>query len=185
MLIFYVIDFSFFKKCYFIPFSLIQWGFCSCHFSEVILVSITNRHIHIKSCSKYSHIFNLLMTRLSTPTFFRYLLTWFLAHYSYQIVFFSHSFSWVPFYASSSLWTPLNIEITLLLIFINSQVFCKFLLLYYLLLWPYLISQLHILSLDWKFLFISQNLTFLLGTKFTFNNSFLIFLILKLIVMCT
>ena len=128
MLIFYVIDFSFFKKCYFIPFSLIQWGFCSCHFSEVILVSITNRHIHIKSCSKYSHIFNLLMTWLSTPTFFRYLLTWFLAHYSYQIVFFSHSFSWVPFYASSSLWTPLNIEITLLLIFINSQVFCKFLL---------------------------------------------------------
>ena len=120
--------FFFLKKCYFIPFSLIQWGFCSCRFSEVILVSFTNRHIHVKSCSQYSHFLNLFMTQLYTPTFFRHFLTWFLAYHSYLIVFSPHSFSWVPFYASSSLWAPLNIEIILLPIFLNSQVFCKFLL---------------------------------------------------------
>ena len=97
---------------------------------------------------------------------------------------FSHSFSWVPFYTSSSLWTPLNIEITLLLIFLNSQVFCKFLLfiLPFFFVWPYLIASHSISRLTIPV--VSQNLTFTLGTKVTYNNSFLIFLILKLVVMC-
>lgn len=127
MLIFYAIDFSFLKNAILFLFHLFNGAFVPA-ISVKLFLSALLTDTFMSNPIANTHFFNLFMRWLSTPTFFRYFLTWFLAHYSYLIVFFSYSFSWVPFYTSSSLWILLNIEITLLLIFLNSQGFCKFLL---------------------------------------------------------